>query len=359
MSGGFTLSPASRELPLKGKPDRLPLEGKVAATGGRMRWKSSSILPILLGALLMTATLFSLCAGASGLSLMEAILQDGAARRILLYIRLPRTAAAILSGAALACAGAIIQGVLGNPLAGPNIIGVNAGAGFITLLASWLFPMSTGMLPMASFAGAFLTSLLILLLVQRTNASRLTVVLAGVAVSAILSAGTDLITTIEPEVTLGLTAFRIGGFSGVSAGRVYGAAGYILPGLICAGLLSKRLDVLCLGDEVAQSVGMKVKSTRTVLLLLASLLAGAAVSFSGLVGFVGLMSPHMVRRITGSDHKRLLPLSMLTGACMMLICDTIARTAFSPYELPVGILLSVIGGPFFLLMLLRGGRAHD
>lgn len=219
--------------------------------------------------------------------------------------------------------------------------------------------MSTGMLPMASFAGAFLTSLLILLLVQRTNASRLTVVLAGVAVSAILSAGTDLITTIEPEVTLGLTAFRIGGFSGVSAGRVYGAAGYILPGLICAGLLSKRLDVLCLGDEVAQSVGMKVKSTRTVLLLLASLLAGAAVSFSGLVGFVGLMSPHMVRRITGSDHKRLLPLSMLTGACMMLICDTIARTAFSPYELPVGILLSVIGGPFFLLMLLRGGRAHD
>ena len=313
----------------------------------------------LLGALLITAALFSLCAGASGLSLMEALLEDGAARRILVHIRLPRTVAAILSGAALACAGAIIQGVLGNPLAGPNIIGVNAGAGFMTLLVSWLFPMSAGLLPFAAFAGAFLTSLMILALVQKTSASRLTVVLAGVAVSAILSAGTDLITSIEPEVTLGLTAFRIGGFSGVSAGRVYGAALYIIPGLICAMLMARRLDVLCLGDEAAQSVGLRVSFTRTVLLLLSSLLAGAAVSFSGLVGFVGLMSPHMVRKWVGGEHKRLLPLSTMTGAAMMLICDTAARTLFAPYELPVGILLSLVGGPFFLLMLLKGGRAHD
>jgi len=338
---------------------RLPLEKKVAAKGGRMRRERGRIFAVVLGALLMTATLFSLCAGASGLSLTEALLEDGAARRILVHIRLPRTVAALLSGAALACAGAIIQGVLGNPLAGPNIIGVNAGAGFMTLLMSWLFPMSAGLLPFAAFAGAFVTSLLILALVQKTAASRLTVVLAGVAVSAILSAGTDLITAMEPEVTLGLTAFRIGGFSGVSAGRVYGAACYIIPGLIFALFMAKRLDVLCLGDEAAQSVGLRVKGTRTALLLLASLLAGAAVSFSGLVGFVGLMSPHMVRRVVGGEHRKLLPLSMMTGAAMMLICDTAARTAFAPYELPVGILLSLVGGPFFLLMLLKGGRAHD
>ena len=338
---------------------RLPLEKKVAAEGGRMRRERGRIFAAVLGALLITATLFSLCAGASGLSLTEALLEDGAARRILVHIRLPRTVAALLSGAALACAGAVIQGVLGNPLAGPNIIGVNAGAGFMTLLVSWLFPMSAGLLPFAAFAGAFVTSLLILALVQKTAASRLTVVLAGVAVSAILSAGTDLITAMEPEVTLGLTAFRIGGFSGVSAGRVYGAACYIIPGLICALFMAKRLDVLCLGDEAAQSVGLRVKGTRTALLLLASLLAGAAVSFSGLVGFVGLMSPHMVRRVVGGEHRKLLPLSMMTGAAMMLICDTAARTAFAPYELPVGILLSLVGGPFFLLMLLKGGRAHD
>ena len=204
-----------------------------------------------------------------------------------------------------------------------------------------------------------MTSLLSLVIVQRTNASRLTVVLAGVAVSAILSAGTDLITNIAPEVTLGLTAFRIGGFGGVSGPRVYGAAAYILPGIVVAMLMARRLDVLTLGDETAQSVGLKVRSTRTALLLLASLLAGAAVSFSGLVGFVGLISPHMVRRIAGGEHKRLLPLSMLTGALMVLVCDTIARTAFAPYELPVGILLSLIGGPFFLLLLLKGGRRDD
>ena len=324
-----------------------------------MKANRNKVLALCLGALLVIAALFSLCAGASGLSLWDGIFKDGAARRILVHIRLPRTAAALLSGAALACAGAIIQGVLGNPLAGPNIIGVNAGAGFMTLMVSWLFPMSAGLLPMAAFAGAFACSLLILAIVQKTDASRLTVVLAGVAVSAILSAGTDLITTIQPEVTLGLTAFRIGGFSGVSAQRVYGAAVYILPGLAIAMLMAKRLDVLCLGDETAHSVGLPVKKTRTALLLLASLLAGAAVSFSGLVGFVGLMSPHMVRRIAGGEHKSLLPLSMLLGAVMMLVCDTISRTAFAPYEMPVGILLSLAGGPFFLLMLLKGGRAHD
>ncbi len=320
---------------------------------------SKQRLGILLGALLVSAALFSLCAGASGLPLMEAIRQDGAARRILLHIRLPRTMAAILSGAALACAGTIIQGVLHNPLAGPNIIGVNAGAGFMTLLCLWLMPSAAGLLPLSAFAGAFLASLLILLITRKTNASKLTVVLAGVAVSAVLSAGTDLITTLAPEITLGLTAFRIGGFGGVSAGRVYTAAMYILPGLMAALCMAKQLDVLSLGDEMAQSVGMKVSTVRTVLLLLASMLSGAAVSFSGLIGFVGLLCPHMVRRVTGSDHQSLLPLSMLTGAALMLLCDTIARTAFAPYELPVGILLSLLGGPFFLWMLVKGGRGRD
>ena len=308
----------------------------------------------LFGALLAVAALLSLCAGASGVSLLTAIREpDSAAARILVHIRLPRVAAAMLSGAALACAGAIIQGVLNNPLAGPNIIGVNAGAGFMTLLCCWLFPAMVGLVPLAAFAGAMGTSLLILLLVQRTGASRLTVVLAGVAVSAILSAGSDLITTLAPEVTVGLTAFRVGGFSGVSGARVSQAAWYIVPGLAAALVLAGDLDVLALGDEVAQSVGLRVRRTRLLLLALAALLAGAAVSFSGLIGFVGLMVPHIIRRLNGGEHKTLLPLSMLGGAALMLLCDTIARTAFSPYELPVGILLSLGGGPFFLLLLLK------
>lgn len=313
-----------------------------------------------LGALLMFSALFSLCAGASGLSPIAALHDPTSPALVILrHVRLPRMIAAMLSGAALAASGAIIQGVLHNPLAGPSIIGVNAGAGFMTLLASWLLPGTAQLLPAAAFAGAMGASMLILALVQRTRASRLTVVLAGVAVSAILSAGSDLITTIAPEVSLGMTAFRVGGFGSVSASRVYGAAWYILPGLAAALQLSHDLDVLALGDDIAQSVGLRVKRTRIWLLLLSSLLAGAAVSFSGLIGFLGLMVPHVIRRFIGGEYRKILPLSMLGGAALMLVCDTAARTLFAPYELPVGILLSLIGGPFFLLLLLRqrkGGR---
>jgi len=307
-----------------------------------------------LGALLILSALFSLCAGASGLSPIAALRDPSSPAAVIVrHVRLPRVTAAMLSGAALAASGAIIQGVLHNPLAGPSIIGVNAGAGFTTLLCAWLLPGMAQWLPAAAFIGALGTSLLILALVQRTRASRLTVVLAGVAVSAILSAGSDLITTIAPEVSLGMTAFRVGGFASVSAQRVYGAAWYILPGLVIALVLAHDLDVLSLGDDVAQSVGLAVKRTRFCLLLLSSLLAGAAVSFSGLIGFLGLMVPHIIRRFIGGEYKKILPLSMLGGAALMLLCDTAARTLFSPYELPVGILLALIGGPFFLALLLR------
>ena len=164
------------------------------------------------------------------------------------------------------------------------------------------------------------------------GASRLTVVLSGVAVNAILSAGTDLITTLEPEATLGMSAFMVGGFSGVSAARVYTAAAYIAPALLLAAVTAGRLDVLGLGDEVAQSVGMRVRRTRVGLLILASVLAGAAISFSGLLGFAGLIVPHALRHLTGGENRTLLPLSMLGGALFVLVCDTVARTAFAPYE---------------------------
>ena len=265
----------------------------------------------------------------------------------------------MLSGAALAVSGVILQGVLLNPLASPNIVGVNAGAGLAALLFACFFPGAAGLLPVAAFLGALAAALLILLLAGRMGASRLTVVLAGVAVNAILSAGTDLVTTLEPEATLGMSAFMVGGFSGVSAARVYAAAAYIAPALLLALLTADRLDVLGLGDEVAQSVGLRVQRTRVGQLALASVLAGAAISFSWLLGFVCLIVPHALRRLTGGENRTLLPLSMLGGALFVLVCDTIARTAFAPYEVPVGILLALLGGPFFLWLLLRqrkGGR---
>ena len=317
----------------------------------------------ILALLLVAAPLFALCAGASGASFIKGMRdiitgENTPEARIVLYVRLPRVLAAVMSGAALSCAGVMIQGVLGNPLAGPNIIGVNAGAGFTTLLAAAL-GLSSYLLPAAAFLGALGATLIILLLSNRLGASRVTVVLAGVALSSIISAGADLITTLDPEATLGMSTFLIGGFSGVNTAKLRAAAWYIGPALILALLTAGDLDILGLGDEVAQSVGLRVRRARAVQLIIASVLAGAAVSFSGLLGFVGLIVPHAMRRIAGGEHRRLMPLCILGGAVFVLVCDTIARTAFAPYELPVGILLSLVGGPFFLILLIKSRRRWD
>lgn len=318
-------------------------------------------------ALLAVLCVVSLGLGASGAGLLEAFTDvlrgrtETSAARILLYIRLPRVACALLAGAALSASGVLIQAVLDNPLAGPNVIGVNAGAGFSTLLLACLFPTAFQLMPAAAFLGALVASLAVFTLADRMGASRMTVVLSGVALSSILSAGIDTLTTLFPESTLGMSGFMIGGFAGATPARIWSAAIYILPALALALLLSRALDVLQLGDEVAASLGMRVRRMRFLLLALSSLLAGAAVSFSGLLGFVGLIVPHAVRRFTGGEHRALMPLSIVCGAIFVLVCDTASRTLFQPYELPVGILMSFIGGPFFLMLLLRQkrGRLHD
>ena len=315
---------------------------------------------IILALLLIAAALFSMCLGASGASLRHGLRDmftgsDTAAARIIIYVRLPRVVAAIMSGAALSCAGVIIQGVLNNPLAGPNVIGVNAGAGFMTLLAASL-ALPAALLPMAAFVGALMAVGIIMLISGAMGASKLTVVLAGVALSSIISAGSDLITTLDPDAALGMSTFMIGGFSGVSAAKLRVAACYIIPALLAALVTCGSLDLLAMGDEAARSVGLRVRLTRTIQLVIAAVLAGAAVSFSGLLGFVGLIVPHAMRRIVGGEHRSLMPLSIIAGALLVTVCDTIARTAFAPYELPVGILLSLIGGPFFLFLLVHGKR---
>lgn len=314
-------------------------------------------LGAILALLLIAAALFSMCAGASGTSLWSGLRDmisgvNSPAARIIMYVRLPRVLASVMAGAALSCSGVIIQGVLGNPLAGPNVIGVNAGAGFMTLLAAAL-AVPAALLPMAAFAGALMATGIIMLIAGSMGASKITVVLAGVALSSIISAGTDLITTIDPDAVLGMSTFMIGGFSGVTAEKLRAAAWYILPALAAALFTCSDLDVLGMGDETAQSVGLRVRRTRVIQLILAAVLAGAAVSFSGLLGFVGLIVPHAMRRLAGGEHRRLMPLSILAGALFVTVCDTVARTAFEPYELPVGILLSLIGGPFFLILLIR------
>ena len=270
------------------------------------------------------------------------------------YVRLPRTCACLLAGAALAVSGAVIQGVLHNRLASPGIIGVNAGAGLAVTLCCAAGALSGWAVAGSAFLGALGAVLLIVTLAEKAGASRTTVILGGVAVNAFLNALSEALTTLIPEIGMMTADFRVGGFASVSHTRLIPAGVLILLALGAVCLLHNELDVLALGEETARGLGLDVKKTRTVLLVLAALLAGAAVSFGGLLGFVGLMVPHAARKIVGSESRFLLPLCAIGGAAFVTACDTAARVVFSPYELPVGIVLSVLGGPFFLGLLLKG-----
>lgn len=318
------------------------------------------VLPLLFCAL---AAALSLCLGAAKLSpaaLIQAISSGphGTAGYIFWYVRLPRTLACLLAGGALAVSGAVIQGVLHNKLASPSIIGVNAGAGLAVTVCCAFGAISGWAIAGSAFLGAMLSVLLIVFVAERVGASRTTVILGGVAVNAFLNALSEAISTLIPEAGLMAGDFRIGGFASVAYPRLIPAGILICAAMAIIFTLHNELDVLILGEETARGLGMNVKKTRTLLLILAAMLAGSAVSFAGLLGFVGLIVPHAVRKIAGSEAGSLLPLCAVGGAGFVTLCDTAARVLFAPFELPVGILLSVLGGPFFLLLLLKrkGGR---
>ena len=211
---------------------------------------------------------------------------------------------------------------------------------------------------LAAFGGAMAAVMTVVLLARLTGASRTTVILSGVAINSILNAFRDALTTLFPEAAMLSSEFRVGGFSSVAMARLTPAAVLIVLALIASLTLCSELDVLALGEETARSLGLPVKRIRTIFLVLAALLAGASVSFAGLLGFVGLLVPHMARKLVGSESRLLLPLSVLLGATLVVMCDLLSRLLFVPYELPVGIMMSVIGGPFFLVLLFRkkGGR---
>ena len=315
-----------------------------------------------LGALLAAALLLSVGCGSQWYTparLWQALCAADAADpvwRILCFVRLPRTAAAVLAGAALGVAGALIQSVLNNSMASPNVIGVNAGAGLGALLAASLVPGAAALLPGAAFAGALAAALFIWMLAAVAGLSRTTLILAGVTVSSILTACMNTLKLLFPDAAVGSTAFLLGTLSGVTTAQLQRALPWLAAGFVLAALLAADLNVLQLGEDMAAGLGLPVARVRFAALLTAALLAGAAVSFAGLLGFVGLLAPHIARRLVGGDNRRLLPVTALASADLMLLCDVAARVLFAPFELPVGVLLSLVGGPFFLFLLLKGRK---
>lgn len=321
------------------------------------------VLLLLCLLLLCCALVLSLLMGSVRLSpgeLLQAATNDSA-RRILIHVRLPRTLAAALAGMALAASGAIIQTVMGNPLAGPNLIGVNAGAGLAAVLCAAFLPALPGAMTTGAFLGALAALLLIFAVAKATGASRTTLILSGIAVSSILSAGIDAVVTLVPDALMGISAFRIGSLQSAAINTLLLPGCYIFLALILSFSLCNEMDVLALGEETARSLGLHTGKYRFLLLLAAAMLAGSAVSFCGLLGFVGLIIPHAARFLAGSESRKLMSVSALLGGAFVLFCDILARVLFAPYEIPVGIVMSFLGGPFFLWLLIRrkGGRSHD
>lgn len=322
---------------------------------------------LLGGALFCLATfLLSLCIGAVSVSPRDLVCaifaqEDSLTLQILRYSRLPRTFATMLAGAGLSVSGAVVQTVLHNKLASPGIIGVNAGAGLAVTLCCAAGVFSGWAIAGFSFLGAMAAVLLILFAAKSAGVSKTTLILGGVAVNSILNALSEAISVLLPEAGSMTRDFRVGGFYAVSTSRLIPAGILITLGLVAVISLCGHLDIIALGDETAHSLGVNVKKLRITLLVLAALLAGSSVSFSGLLGFVGLLVPHAVRNLVGYENRKIIPLCVLFGAGFVTICDLIARTAFAPYEIPVGIFLSVLGGPFFLYLLIRKkeGGFHD
>lgn len=285
------------------------------------------------------------------------ILQYGMAAdaksQVIWNIRLPRTLVGALVGANLALAGAILQGVMRNPLADPHIIGISSGAGLAGVTILVLFPHMEFLVAPVAFCGAMAAALIIYILAWKNGIQPIRIILAGVAVSAFLGAGISGIMVFFSERVHGALMWMVGGL----AARSWPHLSIIFPYSVAGGLLSffgaKQLNILLLGDDIAGSLGLRVERTRLLLTAVAALLAASAVSVAGLLGFVGLIVPHTARLLVGSDYRFLLPASALLGAGLVTIGDTIARTMFSPVELPAGIIMAAIGAPFFLYLLRR------
>ncbi|MDR7855763.1 iron ABC transporter permease [Tissierella sp.] len=289
----------------------------------------------------------------SPLSIIKSIFveQDTTNFQIIWNVRLPRTIVAALVGICLSLSGAILQGIMRNPLAGPNIIGVSSGGGFFALIILIIFPQYYYLVPIGAFIGALSATLFIYSLAWKEGVLPTRLVLAGVAVSSLFSAGSNGLMTFFPDRVQGVLGFMVGGLSAITWKDVRMILPYAILGVILLLFLPDKLNILMLGDEVATGLGLKVERTRFLFIIISSLLAGAAVSVVGLLGFVGLIVPHMARLFVGSDYRYLFPGTLFFGGSIVMICDTLARILFAPTEIPVGIIMSALGAPFFLYLL--------
>jgi iron complex transport system permease protein len=320
-------------------------------------------LAVLAGllALPLLAAVVSLATGASRYGLadfLDALARSGEARDILLGLRLPRTVMAVLTGCGLAVSGAVCQAVLRNPLASPFTLGVASGAGFGAVAAIILFgAVHNGPVAAGAFAGALGVSLLVLGLARLRDAAGETVILSGVALMYLFSALTSFLQTLGSAEDVHRTVFWFfGNLSKAGWPEAALAAAMILPPLPLLVLRAWDLNLLLHGDETAETLGVNVAGMRGGLVVLASLMTAGAICFTGVIGFIGLVAPHMARLLVGSDHRRLIPASAAVGAALVTGADIAGRSLLAPQVIPIGVVTAFLGVPFFFFLLFARRR---
>lgn len=281
-----------------------------------------------------------------------------AAETIVWEIRLPRIVLAVLVGAGLGAAGTAYQGVLRNPLADPYILGVSSGASvgaaaFILFGSGWSI-VGSWTLPFVAFLCGLVTLFVVYRLASINGTIQVeTLLLSGVVVQSFLGAGLSLLISLSREKIQDIVYWMMGSLALADWQSVIVIAPYVLGGIAVMWLCTRELNILALGEQKAHHLGMNVQRIRLVLLVTASLAAGATVAVSGVIGFVGLIIPHMMRSIVGSDYRVLLPVSAVAGSILLVMADTIARTILDPQELPIGVITAFLGAPFFAYLLRR------
>ncbi|MCL5257352.1 MAG: iron ABC transporter permease, partial [Chloroflexi bacterium] len=287
------------------------------------------------------------------------------AQNIFLQIRLPRIIGAMLVGAALSTAGVLFQGLLRNPLADPYLIGTAAGAG-LGAAAAMALPLSLtfyvlgfGIVGIFAFVGALVTVLVVHSIARVGSKTPVTtLLLSGFAVSSVLTAVMSFLMAMSTRMQQ-IMYWLMGGISVKSWEQLLVVAVLMVVGIALAYVLSPHLNAFALGEDMASHLGIAVEREKVAILAVASLLTAAAVTIAGLVGFVGLVIPHVVRLILGPDHRLLLPVAAVGGGIFLILADTAARTVLAPTEVPVGILTAIVGGPFFIYLLRRNRKEYS
>jgi iron complex transport system permease protein len=279
---------------------------------------------------------------------------------IIMQIRLPRVLAGVLVGAGLAAAGVMYQGVFRNPMADSYILGASAGASFAYTLAAIyagslvLNFFGFGIFQIVAFLGAVLTVFLVYFMSRVGNKVPVTtLLLSGIVVNIFILALQTVFELRSGKALMGIVAWIAGGFTNITWVSIYVVFPFVFVGTVIAYFYAKDLNLLAMGDDTAQHLGVNTERVRQMLLLMASLITGAVVSISGVIGFVGLIIPHMTRLVIGPDHRILLPTTTIIGGIFLMLCDSVARVATGASELPVGVITALAGTPFFIYLLRR------